>query len=470
MTREQDLIGQAWTAVSSGDSGARLDQPAGLRLTGAAGSLPSHFAVEEVAIGSVAAALLAAAALARQRGGRAGTVSLDRGHVSVAVRSERFFRVQGRPAGVGFAPLSRFWRVADGWVRTHANYPWHRHALLRAMGVPEGADAEALAPVLAAFPMEEIEERVFGAGGIATAVRTLDAWLAHPQGRALAAEPLIGHRMAGEGPPRPRPPAELPMAGVRVLDLTRVIAGPVCTRFLSALGAEVLRVDPPSRPDMRAGAVADNLLGKRSSFVNLGSPAGIAILHDLLSGADVVVCGYRPGALDRFGLAEEALAERHPGTVAVFIDAWGHTGPWAHRRGFDSVVQAPTGISMGESSGGDEPSALPCQLLDHATGYLAAAATLDGLRRQELQGGTQVRRLSLARTALWLTAQGTREAEGSSEIAEESHDSGWLVELDSGHGPVSAVAPPGTLGDEPLRWPFAFTGYGDVEAAWRTAS
>jgi crotonobetainyl-CoA:carnitine CoA-transferase CaiB-like acyl-CoA transferase len=179
---------------------------------------------------------------------------------------------------------------------------------------------------------------------------------------------------------------------------------------------------------------------------------------------------YRPGALDRFGLAEEALAERHPGTVAVFIDAWGHTGPWAQRRGFDSVVQAPTGISMGESGAGDEPSALPCQLLDHATGYLAAAAALDGLRRQEVRGGTQVRRLSLARTALWLTSQGPQDDGGASEIAEESHDDGWLVELDSGHGPVSAVAPPGTLGDEPLRWPFALTGYGNDEAAWRMAS
>jgi crotonobetainyl-CoA:carnitine CoA-transferase CaiB-like acyl-CoA transferase len=470
MTREQDLIGQAWTAVSSGDSGTRLDQPTGVRLTGAAGNLPSHFAVEDVAIGSVAAALLAAAALTHERGGPAGTVSLDRGHVSVAVRSERFFRVQGRSVGAGFAPLSRFWRVADGWVRTHANYPWHRHALLRAMGIAEGADAEPLARVLAGLPMEDIEERVFAAGGIATGVRTLDAWLAHPQGRALAAEPLIGHHLAGDGPARPRPPAELPLAGVRVLDLTRVIAGPVCTRFLSVLGAEVLRVDPPSRPDMRAGTVADNLLGKRSSLVDLGSPAGIATLHDLLSGADVVVCGYRPGALDRFGLAEEALAERHPGTVAVFIDAWGHTGPWAHRRGFDSVVQAPTGISMGESSGGDEPAALPCQLLDHATGYLAAAAALDGLRRQELRGGTQVRRLSLARTALWLTSQGRKDDEGAGEIAEESHDGGWLVELDSGHGPVSAVAPPGALGDDPLRWPFALTGYGNDEAAWRTPS
>jgi hypothetical protein len=469
MTPEQDLIRQAWTAVSSDDSGACPGQPTGVHLTGAPGRLSSRFAVEGVAVASVAAALLAAAALTRQRGRRAVTISLDRGHVADAVRSERFFSVRGQPAGASFAPLSRFWRVADGWVRTHANYPWHRRGLLSAMGISEDGDADALALALAALPMEEVEERVFAAGGIAAAVRTLDAWHAHPQGRALAAEPLIGHRTAGDVAPRPRRPNGLPLAGVRVLDLTRVIAGPVCTRFLSALGAEVLRLDPPSRPDMRSGAVADSLLGKRSSFVDLRSPTGVARLHDLLVGADVVVCGYRPGALDRFGLGEGSLTERHPGAVAVYIDAWGHTGPWAHRRGFDSVVQAPTGIAIGESVTGDEPGALPCQLLDHATGYLAAAAAIDGLRRQEVEGGTQVRRLSLARTALWLTSHGSKDAEGATELAEEPPAGGWLVELDSAHGPVTAVAPPGTLGDHPLRWPFALTGYGNDRAAWRSA-
>jgi hypothetical protein len=165
MTPEQDLIGEAWTAVSSDDSGACPGQPTGVHLTGAPGRLSSRFAVEGVAVASVAAALLAAAALTRQRGGGAVTISLDRGHVADAVRSERFFSVRGQPAGASFAPLSRFWRVADGWVRTHANYPWHRRALLSAMGITEDADADALALALAALPTEEIEERVFAAGG-----------------------------------------------------------------------------------------------------------------------------------------------------------------------------------------------------------------------------------------------------------------------------------------------------------------
>lgn len=477
---EEDLIGQAWSAVSSDhlDPGctSRPGDPSRptAAVTGAPGGLPSSFAVEEMAVASVAAALLCAAALsvsrgAVSRGTGAPTVTVDRGHVADAVRSERSFAVGGRSAGASFAPLSRFWSVSDGWVRTHANYPWHRQALLAALGTSE--DPDHVAGAMAELPAEEVEERVYAAGGIATAVRTLDSWQAHPQGRALATEPLIGQRTTGDAPPRRRWPAPLPMTGVRVLDFTRVIAGPVCTRFLAALGADVLRLDPPGHPDMATGSVADTLLGKRSAFLDLESDDSGATLEALLDRADVVVCGYRPGALDRFGLGPESLIERHPGIVAVYLDAWGHTGPWAGRRGFDSVVQAPTGIAAAESATGVEPGTLPCQLLDHGTGYLAAAAALDGVRRQSSEGGTQVRRLSLARTALWLTSQGTRTSHDTRTAEADGSPSGqdrppWLMQLERPGGSVTAVAPPGALGGRPLRWPFPITGYGTDPAEW----
>jgi hypothetical protein len=399
---------------------------------------------------------------------------VDRGHVADAVRSERFFAVAGRPAGASFAPLSRFWPAADGWVRTHANYPWHQRALIECLGTTE--EPEAVARAVAALPAEEVEQRVFASGGIAAAVRTLDAWRSHPQGRALASEPLIGHRVIDNAAPRRRPASDGPMAGVKVLDLTRVIAGPVCTRFLGALGAVVLRLDPPHCPDMRSGSAADTLLGKRSAFLDLRAEEGRATLHHLLDEADVVVCGYRPGSLDRFGLDEESLVARHPGVVALYLDAWGHRGPWAGRRGFDSVVQGPTGIALGESADGSAPGALPCQLLDHGTGYLGAAAVLDGLRRQRAGGGSHVRRLSLARTALWLTSQGASPP-GATSPGASSPDPAmdrsfapnrptWLVELESAAGPVTVVAPPGTVGDRPLQWPSPLTGYGSDAPAW----
>jgi crotonobetainyl-CoA:carnitine CoA-transferase CaiB-like acyl-CoA transferase len=298
-----------------------------------------------------------------------------------------------------------------------------------------------------------VEERVFAAGGVAAAVRDAAEWRTHEQGTAVAGEPVIGHGALGDGPPRPRHAgAELPMDGVRVLDMTRVIAGPVCTRFVGALGADVLRVDPPGHPDMRRGDVADTLLGKRSAALDLADAASVAVLHQLLDEADVVVCGYRPDSLDRFGLGPDELAARHPGLVVVYLDAWGHTGPWAGRRGFDSVVQAATGIAANESQDGVTPGALPCQLLDHGTGYLAAAAVLDGWRRQSDGGGTHIRRLSLARTALWLLASAQSEQAVAGVAAGQRDATPSLVQFEDQTGAVEAVGPPGRLGDLALTW------------------
>jgi crotonobetainyl-CoA:carnitine CoA-transferase CaiB-like acyl-CoA transferase len=456
-----ELIVQAWAALV--DDAARVPPLDSIEIIGSASELRSPFPVGDAAVACVASALLAGDAVHRQRSGHLGPPGVDRGHVATAVRSERYFRRGGQSTGVGFASLSRFWRTADGWVRTHANYPWHREALLSALGTSD--QPEAVAAALGERRAEDIEDAVFAAGGVTGAVRSLESWQNHPQGRAVAAEPLIGHRLAGDAVPRGRSPAELPASGVRVLDLTRVIAGPVCTRYLGALGADVLRLDPPQHPDMRRGEGADTLLAKRSALLDLRSRLGVATLHHLLDQSDIVVCGYRPAALDKFGLSEDALAERHAGIVVVYIDAWGHTGPWAARRGFDSVVQAPTGIAVGESVTGDEPGVLPCQLLDHGTGYLAAAAALDGLRRQADQGGTHVRRVSLARTAWWITSSGTSPPAG-----DQSGDSGtapsWLVDLDCPDGPITATLPPGRLGTRALTWPSTLSGYGNDPASW----
>jgi crotonobetainyl-CoA:carnitine CoA-transferase CaiB-like acyl-CoA transferase len=487
---QTQLINEAWVELTGGAADSPMTLLTRLELTGSSGQLVSRFAVEETAVACVAVALLAAARLHQRRGSAVDAVTLDREHVAAAVRSERYFRRGGQSSGVGFATLSRFWPAADGWVRTHANYPWHRDALLSVLGVSaQGTpgDVEAVGAAIAQMRAHDVEERVFAAGGIAAAVRDIDEWQAHPQGRALAAEPLIGHRMIGDAARRNRPSGELPASGVRVLDLTRVIAGPVCTRYLGALGAEVLRLDPPHHPDMPRGEIADTLLGKRSAMLDVSSGRGAASLEQLLARADAVVCGYRPGALDRFGLTEDALAARHPGVVVIYLDAWGHGGPWQRRRGFDSVVQAPTGIASGESVEGGGPGALPCQLLDHGTGYLAAAALLDGLYRQSTNGGTHIRRLSLARTAAWLAGSRSASAENvqdspasataeprsavsrsaSAENVPKSRPAPrWLAELASADGPIGAVAPPGTLGDRPLQWPSPLTGYGNDPPDW----
>jgi crotonobetainyl-CoA:carnitine CoA-transferase CaiB-like acyl-CoA transferase len=244
-----------------------------------------------------------------------------------------------------------------------------------------------------------------------------------------------------------------------------VIAGPVCTRFLGALGADVLRIDSPRLPDMAPGVTADTLFGKRSAGLDLDRADDLATLERLLDGADVVVTGYRPGALEKFGLGAAQLAGRHNALVIVCLDAWGHTGPWAGRRGFDSVVQAATGIADIESADGATPGALPCQLLDHGTGYLAAAAALDGLRRQMSHGGARVRRLSLARTAAWLTA--TRPP--VPQTISQSTDEPRIAQFDTLDGDVQAVEPPGSLAGQPLRWARPPARYLSDPPSWRGA-
>ncbi|POX42620.1 CoA transferase [Streptomyces sp. Ru72] len=431
------------------------------------GILPSRLPVREVARACVGACALAAAEWAARRAGlpQVPWVRIDDGAVATAFHSERHLLVDGREP-VNFAPLSRFWRTADGWVRTHANYPHHRRRLLSALGLSADASVETVAAALAERPAVEVEESVYAAGGLAIALRTPGEWAAHEQGRAVAAHPLVGRELLDKAPVRPLVRLDgdplLPLAGVRVLDLTRVISGPVATRTLALLGADVLRIDSPHLPEL-PDQHADMDIGKRSATLDLTASVDRRAFEDLLAGADVVVTGYRPGALDRFGLSAEQLAERRPGLVVAQLSAWGAYGPWGGRRGFDSLVQVGTGIAVTEGSG-ERPGALPAQALDHGTGYLLAGAVLRSLTEQTEQGGTRVVRLALARTAAWLTDGTVRNAGGAGQVYDGPEP--WLAEADSplgrlryalspvrfAGGPVDWARPAGRWGQDPARW------------------
>jgi crotonobetainyl-CoA:carnitine CoA-transferase CaiB-like acyl-CoA transferase len=429
------------------------------------GALEARLPVRELGRGCVGACALAAAELGARRAGLAEVprVRVDDGAVATAFVSERHLLIDGRTP-VTFAPLSRFWRTADGWVRTHANYPHHRARLLGALGLAEDATVADVAGLLAERSAAEVEETVYGAGGLAVALRTAKEWAAHEQGIAVAGRPLIEHERVDTARARVLPPLDgdplLPAAGVRVLDLTRVIAGPVATRTLALLGADVLRVDAPRLPE-DPDAHADTGFGKRSTALDLATDR--STFEKLLASADVVVTGYRPGALDRFGLSPEALAERKPGLIVAQLSAWGAYGPWGERRGFDSLVQVATGIAATEGSP-EQPGALPAQALDHGTGYLLAAAVLRSLTEQTREGGTRLVRLALARTAAWLT-EGPTHLER--EPADTSYEPGpWLAETDSdlgrlryarspvsfAGGPIDWARPPGRWGADPARW------------------
>ncbi|MGY1640394.1 CoA transferase [Geodermatophilus sp. SYSU D00703] len=385
--------------------------------TGLDGPLP----VPDLAVGAVAAQLLAARLLEP-----GDPVRVDAAHVGPAFRSERYAAVDGRPVGPGFHPLSRFWPTSEGWLRLHANFPHHRAAALRVLGEDVGSAARRRTA-------EELESAVVAAGGAAGAVRTAAAWAGSPQGRAVAAAPLVRLRRSADGPAR-----AASARGLRVLDLTRVIAGPVATRTLASHGADVLRIDGPRLPD-DPGSLVDTGPGKRHAVLDLAAAADRRIVEDLLATADVVVQGYRPGALAAFGLDPAALAERHPHLVVVSLSAWGTAGPWAGRRGFDSLVQAATGIALACGSP-DEPGVLPAQALDHATGHLAAATVLAAVARRRDEGGGWHGELSLARTAHWLLGAPRR----APEDGEPADPARYLLSLPSAGGTVTVVSPPGS--------------------------
>lgn len=433
MTRRDGGTGQAWAAL-----GGTEELAGRVGYQGASGLGDGPLPVRELARATVGVCALAAAELAAVRaGGGADDVAplmVDEGAVASAFVSERHLLVDGR-APVTFAPLSGFWRAADGWVRTHANYPHHEAALVRVLAA---GTREGVAWAIARRPAVDVQEEVYAAGGLAVAVTE---GYGAPQPLVERTESGVRGRSLGATAAGPG----LPMAGVRVLDLTRVIAGPVATRTLGLLGADVLRIDSPAHPESD-DAYADTGFGKRSALLDLDAADDRAVFDGLLAGADVVVTGYRPGALERYGLGAGELLARRPGLVVAELCAWGWRGPWAGRRGFDSLVQAGYGISAvcGDGRG---PGVLPAQALDHGTGYLMAAGVLRALA----EGGGQALRFSLAGTASWLV----REVSGAGAAVPGYAPEPWLRETGSGYGTLRYAASP--LGGRawergPSRW------------------
>ncbi|MEU9241797.1 CoA transferase [Streptomyces sp. NPDC048385] len=475
-------IKYAWSALGGDPS-----LPGRVTTVTRAGTLPARLPVRRFARACVGVCALAAAELGARRTGAATLpgVRVDDGAVATAFTSERHLLVDGR-APVQFAPLSRFWRAADGWVRTHANYPHHRARLLDALGLPEDALPEDVAARIAGRPALEVEDAVYGAGGLAVALRSPGEWAAHEQAVAVAARPLVERGRPDTAHARVLPPLGagatplLPAAGLRVLDLTRVLAGPVATRTLGLLGADVLRLDAPWLPEL-PDQHADTGFGKRSATLDLTTDR--AAFEELLASADVVVTGYRPGALDRFGLSPEALAERRPGVVVAQVSAWGAYGPWAGRRGFDSLVQVATGIAEIEGAA-DRPGALPAQALDHGTGYLLAAGVLRALTEQSYDGGSRFVRLALARTARWLmeetveTEEERTEAEAAHKARDKAAESvpegggayegpdAWLAETDSALGRLRYARPPLSFADGPADWARPPVPWGSAPPRW----
>ncbi len=443
-----------WSAL-----GGEADWLERMRFVGE-GDLPSVFAVSDLAGASVGAACLAVSELLAARHGNGPQATVDRRLAAFWFHSS--IRPQGWSMPPSWDAVAGDYRAADGWIRLHTNAPHHRAAALAVLGV--AADREEVARAVRGWQADALEGAVVQNGGCAAAMRDMAAWARHPQGQAVMAEPLLIHEPGNAGPaPRWSVPPDRPLHGVRVLDLTRVLAGPVATRFLAGFGAEVLRIDPPGWDE--PGVVPDMTLGKRCARLDLRQPADREAWERLLGQADVLVHGYRTGALAGLGLDSGRRQALCPGLVDVSLDAYGWSGPWRDRRGFDSLVQMSADIADAgmRGMGRDRPTPLPVQALDHATGYLMAAAVARGLAGRLTTGQGGSTRASLARTAVLLANLPTSKT--APPAPETPDDQAAAMEMTAWGVAHRVKAPCGLVG-APMRWDLPAAQLGSTPAAW----
>ncbi len=420
-------------------------------LSGHEPVLPSSFANGIAAQTTIAAVAMAAGELWRLRTGRSQRIGVDMRDAAIEFRSERYMCVDGQPVGETWDKIAGLYRCGDGrFVRLHTNLPHHRTGMLALLGCDY--ERSAVQSALDGWRAEALETAAAEAGLVATASRSFAEWDEHPQGRAVAGLPLFNIDRIGDAPPQPLGPGDRPLSGIRVLDLTRVIAGPVCGRTLAAHGADVLLVTAAHLPSM-GHLVVDTGRGKLSTQIDLREPGGREALAGLLRDADVVVQGYRPGAIASHGFGPQEAARIRPGILYVSLCAYGHEGPWSGRRGFDSLVQNANGLNVAEAeaAGSDQPKPLPAQTLDHATGYLMAFAAMTALARRVREGGSWHVRSSLAQTGHWFRSLGRIDGlacpdPGLDDVRDR------LDEGPSGFGTLTSVRHAAAMSETPPRW------------------
>src|SRR5436190_12195876 len=457
-----EILADLWT-LAGGDLTA-LDA---VTLTGEEPQLPSSFRVAAAAQASIAAAGLAAAQIWKLRAEQSQNVAVDMRHAVVECRSGRYLRVDGKPPPPAWDAIAGIYRTRDQrFVRLHTNFRHHRDAVCKMLNCkPERDEVQA---ALMRWDGEAFETAAYAGGCVVALMRSHEEWSDLAHAKALAALPPISIEKIGDAVPKPWPAGDRPLAGLRVLDLSRVIAGPVAGRTLAAHGADVMLIAGPDLPAI-PWLTIDNGRGKLSSFVELKSEEGRATMRELLTQADIFSQGYRPRALAALGFSPDDAAKLNPGIVYVTLSAYGHAGPWAERRGFDSLVQTTTGFNHaeGQAAGVDGPKELPAQMLDHATGYFMACGAMMAKARQAREGGSWHVQVSLAQTGRWLWNLGrvaggldTRDLTGEAVTP-------FIEEVGSGFGALRAVRhsailsktpafgarPAMPLGSHPPQWP-----------------
>jgi crotonobetainyl-CoA:carnitine CoA-transferase CaiB-like acyl-CoA transferase len=447
MQSPKQILADLWT-LAAGEPAA-LDA---VTLTGEEPQLPSSFRVAAAAQASIAAAGLAAAQLWKLRSGQDQQVAVDMCHAVVECRSERYLRVDGNPPPPAWDAIAGVYETRDRrFVRLHTNFPHHRDAVCHVLNCK--AERDAVQAALMQWDAEAFETTAYEAGGVVSMMRSHDEWSHLPQAKALAALPVIEIEKIGEAAPKRWPAGDRPLAGLHVLDLSRVIAGPVAGRTLAAHGADVLLVSGADLPAIPWLAI-DTGRGKLTTFLDLKRDEGRNTLKELLGQADIFSQGYRPRALAGLGFSPEDAARISPGIIFVSLSAYGLVGPWAERRGFDSLVQTATGFNHaeGRAAGIDGPKELPAQILDHASGYLMAFGAMMAKARQSREGGSWHVRVSLAQTGQWIwnfrrVANGLETEDLKGEAVRP-----FVEQVPSGFGSLQAIRHAAQLSRTPAFW------------------
>ena len=415
-------------------------------------------------VGTAGAAALAALGAAAARFGELR--GLPRQRVAAAsLRSARYLRVDGRPPPPQWDPLSGFYPGRDVWISIHCNFPKHRDAALKVLQAePDRQEAEKKS---AAWYGEALEDAIHAAAGCAGFVRSAAEWARHAQAQAVAARPLIEIVRIADAPPQRVSRGARPLEGVRVLDLTRVLAGPTCARSLAEHGADVLKISAAHLADSGPMDV-DTGIGKLSARLDLRSGEDRANLERLVAESDVFSQSYRPGTLAARGFSPEALAALRPGIVCVSLSAWDTSGPWRARRGFDSIVQSVSGMAALSARDG-RPQYLPVSAIDYVSGYLMAFGATVALERRSREGGSWLVRVALARVGKWIADRGLLSQEIADDVPQElpkQELEGLMAEMNTPAGTIGYLRPVVQLSHTPPYWSRPPVPLGTHAAAW----
>ena len=414
--------------------------------------LPTPFRIGETSAAALAATGLAASDLWELRTGRRQQLAVDLRQATASLRSGHYLKMEKTDVSRERNPVMGMYPAKNGrWSYVHANFPNHRAAALSVLGCAE--NREEVKKAVAKWDALELEEAIIAAKGAGGMVRSMAEWAEHPQGKAIAALPVMEILKIGDSPPEKLPDGDRPLSGVRVLDLTRVLAGPTCARTLAEHGADVLKITAPHLPNIGYQEF-DTGHGKLSAHLDLRQPKDLETLKGLVRETDVFSQGYRPGTLGGRGLSPEELVKLRPGLVYVSLCAFSHVGPWASRRGFDSLVQTATGFNHaeGQAAGVDGPKELPAQILDHATGYLMAFGAMMAKARQSREGGSWHVRVSLAQTGRWIWNFGRVPDGLATEDLKGEAIKPFVEPAQSGFGPLQAIRHAAHLSQTPAFW------------------